>query len=157
MERLDRIFEFKGAGKTIVKIEGNFIRLKRKGALNFLNHGLDGEKTIDINNMTGIQIKKANFFTNGYIQFIFMGSQESKRGVMAAATDENTVMFTKREQKMAEEIKEYIESILVNKSNPQVAASVSGADEILKYKELLDQGVITEEEFRAKKKQLLGI
>ncbi|MCP1324639.1 DUF4429 domain-containing protein [Bacillus sp. S0628] len=157
MERLDRIFEFKGAGKTIVKIEGNFIRLKRKGALNFLNHGLDGEKTIDINNMTGIQIKKANFFTNGYIQFIFMGSQESKRGVMAAATDENTVMFTKREQKMAEEIKEYIESILVNKSKTQVAASVSGADEILKYKELLDQGVITEEEFRAKKKQLLGI
>nr|WP_232487810.1 hypothetical protein [Bacillus thuringiensis] len=84
--------------------------------------------------MTGIQIKKANFFTNGYIQFIFMGSQESKRGVMAAATDENTVMFTKREQKMAEEIKEYIESILVNKSKSQVAASVSGADEILKYK-----------------------
>lgn len=157
MERLDRIFEFKGAGKTIVKIEGNFIRLKRKGALNFLNHGLDGEKTIDINNMTGIQIKKANFFTNGYIQFIFMGSQESKRGVMAAATDENTVMFTKREQKMAEEIKEYIESILVNKSKSQVAASVSGADEILKYKELLDQGVITDEEFQAKKKQLLGI
>lgn len=154
---MDRIFEFKGAGKTIVKIEGNFIRLKRKGALNFLNHGLDGEKTIDINNMTGIQIKEANFFTNGYIQFIFMGSQESKRGVMAAATDENTVMFTKREQKMAEEIKEYIESILVNKSKSQVAASVSGADEILKYKELLDQGIITEEDFQAKKKQLLGI
>ncbi|PEP09865.1 DUF4429 domain-containing protein [Bacillus wiedmannii] len=154
---MDRIFEFKGAGKTIVKIEGNFIRLKRKGALNFLNHGLDGEKTIDINNMTGIQIKKANFFTNGYIQFIFMGSQESKRGVMAAATDENTVMFTKREQKMAEEIKEYIESILVNKSKSQVAVSVSGADEILKYKELLDQGIITEEDFQAKKKQLLGI
>lgn len=154
---MNRIFEFKGAGKTIVKIEGNFIRLKRKGALNFLNHGLDGEKTIDINNMTGIQIKKANFFTNGYIQFIFMGSQESKRGVMAAATDENTVMFTKREQKMAEEIKEYIESILVNKSKSQVAASVSGADEILKYKELLDQGIITEEDFQAKKKQLLGI
>ncbi|MGW6193065.1 SHOCT domain-containing protein [Bacillus cereus] len=157
MERLDRIFEFKGAGKTIVRIEGNFIRLKRRGALNFFNHGLDGEKTIDINNMTGIQIKKANFFTNGYIQFIFMGSQESKRGVMAAAADENTVMFTKREEKMAEEIKEYIESILVNKSKPQVASSVSGADEILKYKELLDQGVITEEEFQAKKKQLLGI
>ncbi|MGX5475990.1 DUF4429 domain-containing protein [Bacillus toyonensis] len=154
---MDRIFEFKGAGKTIVRIEGNFIRLKRKGALNFLNHGLDGEKTIDINNMTGIQIKKANFITNGYIQFIFMGSQESKRGVMAAATDENTVMFTKREQKMAEEIKEYIENILVNKSKPQVAAAISGADEILKYKELLDQGVITEEEFKSKKKQLLGI
>ncbi len=74
------------------------------------------KKTIDINNMTGIQIKKANFFTNGYIQFIFMGSQESKRGVMAAATDEKySYVYKKENKKMAEEIKEYIESILVNK------------------------------------------
>ncbi|PHA45142.1 hypothetical protein COE68_10365, partial [Bacillus toyonensis] len=50
-----------------------------------------------------------------------------------------------------------LDRFLVNKSKPQVAASVSGADEILKYKELLDQGVISEEEFQAKKKQLLGI
>lgn len=33
----------------------------------------------------------------------------------------------------------------------------SGADEILKYKELMDDGIITQEEFEAKKKQLLGL
>lgn len=33
----------------------------------------------------------------------------------------------------------------------------SGADEIKKYKELLDMGAITQEEFDAKKKQLLGL
>lgn len=33
---------------------------------------------------------------------------------------------------------------------------VSSADEILKYKQLLDQGVITEEEFQNKKKELMG-
>lgn len=33
----------------------------------------------------------------------------------------------------------------------------SAADEILKYKSLLDQGVITQEEFEAKKKQLLDL
>ncbi len=31
------------------------------------------------------------------------------------------------------------------------------ADELKKYKELLDMGVITQEEFDAKKKQLLGL
>ena len=35
--------------------------------------------------------------------------------------------------------------------------SVSAADEILKFKQLLDAGIITQEEFDAKKKQLLGI
>lgn len=34
---------------------------------------------------------------------------------------------------------------------------ISAADEILKFKSLLDAGIITEEEFQAKKKQLLGI
>ena len=33
----------------------------------------------------------------------------------------------------------------------------SGADELKKYKELLDGGVISQEEFDAKKKQLLGL
>lgn len=36
-------------------------------------------------------------------------------------------------------------------------SNVSNADEIKKYKDLLDSGVITQEEFDAKKKQLLGL
>lgn len=44
------------------------------------------------------------------------------------------------------------------KSAPVTAqAPVSGADEILKYKQLLDMGAITQEEFDAKKKQILGL
>lgn len=35
--------------------------------------------------------------------------------------------------------------------------TMSGADEIMKYKQLLDNGIITNEEFEAKKKQLLGL
>ena len=38
-----------------------------------------------------------------------------------------------------------------------VINQVSEADELGKYKELLDKGVITQEEFDAKKKQLLGL
>lgn len=37
-----------------------------------------------------------------------------------------------------------------------VVQAQSAADEILKFKALLDQGIITQEEFDAKKKQLLG-
>ena len=39
----------------------------------------------------------------------------------------------------------------------QSAAPVDTVAEIQKYKALLDAGVLTEEEFAAKKKQLLGI
>ena len=40
---------------------------------------------------------------------------------------------------------------------PSLNVERSVADEIKKYKELLDQGIITEEEFRLKKSQLLGL
>lgn len=46
------------------------------------------------------------------------------------------------------------------KAAPQVApqvAPLSDADELMKFKQLLDAGVITQEEFDAKKKQLLGL
>ena len=36
-------------------------------------------------------------------------------------------------------------------------ASISAADELKKFKELLDEGIITQAEFDAKKKELLGL
>lgn len=37
------------------------------------------------------------------------------------------------------------------------AGSLGVADELLKYKHLLDQGVLTEEEYEEKKRELLGL
>jgi len=37
------------------------------------------------------------------------------------------------------------------------APQISGADELIKYKSLLDSGIITPQEFEAKKRQLLGL
>lgn len=39
----------------------------------------------------------------------------------------------------------------------QVVQQASAADELKKFKELLDMGILTQEEFDAKKKQLLGL
>lgn len=44
-----------------------------------------------------------------------------------------------------------------NMEATQIVQQGSAADELKKFKELLDMGVITQEEFDAKKKQLLGL
>ncbi|MGR5979484.1 hypothetical protein ACT7DJ_19925 [Bacillus cereus] len=41
---MNKVYEFKSAGKSTITIDGNFIRIKRKGFVNLMNHGLDGEK-----------------------------------------------------------------------------------------------------------------
>lgn len=57
-----------------------------------------------------------------------------------------------------------ISNLLIQRQNQQTPVAtftqeipLSNADEIKKYKELLDMGVITQDEFDAKKKQLLGL
>jgi len=57
---------------------------------------------------------------------------------------------------------EEINSILISKKNASINSKTetvnqSNADELKKYKELLDQGIISQEEFNAKKSQLLGL
>ena len=42
-------------------------------------------------------------------------------------------------------------------NNQQTVSTASTVDELKKFKELLDMGIITQEEFEAKKKQLLGL
>lgn len=48
---------------------------------------------------------------------------------------------------------------VISNNTPDVSVDtgVSSADEILKFKDLLDKGVITQEEFDFKKKDLLGL
>lgn len=46
---------------------------------------------------------------------------------------------------------------LINQKASDNSAPISAADELKKFKELFDMGIITQEEFDAKKKQLLAI
>lgn len=53
----------------------------------------------------------------------------------------------------------FLKSCKVSQEKPQAAAPAapSAADELLKFKQLLDMGAITEAEYNAKKAQLLGL
>lgn len=49
------------------------------------------------------------------------------------------------------------EELMKEQNNNSVSSTTSLADELKKFKELLDMGAITQEEFDAKKKELLGL
>jgi Short C-terminal domain len=151
---MSAIFEAKGHSGTVV-VHPNKVVLKYR---RFLGSG-KGEKEIRIKSITGIQIKKPGLMS-GFIQFAFSGSSEQKgRSVFDAAKDENTIMIANKSQyEMMLRVKELVEQYqdqAENISTPQAQSST--ADELKKLAELKDLGILTEEEFTAKKKQLLGI
>lgn len=78
------------------------------------------------------------------------------------ATSSGTIKFKCISNK--NEIHKCISQILIERQHQPVTATTikqeipqSNADELKKYKELLDSGVISQEEFDAKKKQILGL
>jgi len=100
--------EVKGINGVLVLGDG-FVEIIRKGAMSFLTQGLKGNKKIAIKQISAIQFKSCGSFTNGYIQFSFVGGQESKRGLFNATQDENTIMFNIKQQPEFEKIKKEIE------------------------------------------------
>lgn len=119
-----------------------------------------GEKTILYSDCVGIQFRKARPMINGgYLQFEIPGTTSHS---LTAYSSENTYTWgIAKENAQMEEVAEYIRSRIAYYKNaknaPVVVASASNADELKKFKELLDLGIISQEEFDAKKKQLLGL
>ena len=122
-------------------------------------------KSVPIDQITAVEVKAPSGLIPGYIQLNLSGS--SAGGYYVGNINENTVMFRGMgEYDHAEELRQYIQSW---KQQSQAAAvrpvqavpvapatpAFSVADELLKFKQLLDMGVITEDEFQKKKNELL--
>jgi hypothetical protein len=129
------------------------------GLANILKGGGNGGKRINISDLTAIQFKEPAGASIGFMQFTFPGSGESKRGVVDAINDENSVPVSPQNLEVARAAVNYIEQRRVELRNTGgvVVQQVSAADEIVKFKNLLDMGVISQEEFDVKKNQILGI
>ncbi len=139
-----------------LEMTDTYIRIKRKGGLSFLTQGLKGDKEILISQITSIQFKPASIWTNGYIQFAFVGGSEAKGGILEAGGDENTVMFRLNQQPQFETFKQELQERM-NNLRAGSSKSHSNLDELEKLASLRDRKIISDEEFEAKKRQLLGL
>lgn len=156
----DAVFQLKGYNGQLYVYEDKLL-IERKGFWGMLTNGLAGSKTIPMSSIQNIQFKKASAFIKGFIQFGILGGVEKQQGLTGAIDDENSIVFLEECNQKAEEIKNYIEKIILSRCNHsssnQNADNFSVADEILKLKQLVDMGILTQDEFNSKKKQLLGI
>lgn len=141
-----------------LEVYSNKVVIRRNGFWARMSQGYDkGDKDIYIDQISGIQVKNAGSITKGYIQFTLVGGVEKTGGLEEAVNDENSVLFKKIDNETVAQIKDKIEALRNQLTAPVMANSISSADEIKKFKELFDAGVITEVEFNLKKKELLGL
>ncbi|MFV1457391.1 DUF4429 domain-containing protein [Bacillus mycoides] len=151
-----KVYEFKGARKTRVELNGTTLRIQRVGFMSSLDYWFNGDVTFDVLDLIGIEIKEPGF-SNGFIHFILPGSYSSIGGsLLLALNDKNAVIFTDDEFGMIQELKKNIDDLrALEDKRKREDARVQVDAEIERQGWLLATGRIPLEEFNEKKKNLL--
>ncbi len=121
-----------------------------------------GEKRIPISSIKAVQWKPAGPLVNGFIQFTVPGGREKRSAfgsqTSSAGKDENSVIFTRKQMPEFEKLRAAVEPALeqgAQATTPQQSGPSIG-DQITQLAALRDQGLLTNEEFAAKKANLLS-
>ena len=114
------------------------------------------EISIPFDSIISVIYKGPSFLNKGTLEFktaqAGYGAINWGFGISTQLNDANTILFNKENDCIAIEIKNFIE-------NSKKGNAVKDVDysQLQKLKELLDSGIITQEEFDIKKKQILGL
>jgi hypothetical protein len=143
----------KGVNGQVELLEDR-VRITRRGFLAFGAHPWAGGKEILLYEITAIKFKRATWTASGFIQFMYPGGQETK-GFHKTVADENAVMFWQRHQDKFIELRDAIDA-----RRRQLRAADTSANDLAVFEKLAalhKSGVLTDDEFAAKKKQILGL
>lgn len=123
------------------------------------HNATDGAKTIYYADVVGVQFKEPGI-TIGYLQLetpgLTMNNAASNFFNENSFTFDTSVITTEKMREIAAYIEDRVQEIKHPKQVVTAPAQFSVADELLKFKQLLDMGAITQEEFDKKKKELLS-
>lgn len=119
------------------------------------------EETYPISKIQSFALKEPRALSPGTITFRTAQAASTGIGlgfgVSAAIGAEQNFFFAKADLEVALQLRDYVSTFDVESAAQPAGTVVSVVDEIRGLKGLLDEGILTQEEFDAKKRQLLGI
>lgn len=160
----EMIYEVDGnMGKILKVYKDRCVISVRAGVKSFVfGSALNGDKEFYYKDITSVQFKNLGM-TTGYIQFEYAGSHSVNNYVNENSFTFSASIGTSKYNQLKNDMPGIYDDIkkrvheAKNAQNATVIAALSPAEELKKFKELLDCGIITQDEFDAKKKQILGL
>lgn len=153
--------EVRGHNGTVI-LDDDFVTISRRGFLARASIG-KGDKRILLSQITAVQFKPAGPVMNGFIQFTVGGGNESRSRfgsqTRSAVQDENSVIFWWAQRAEFEALRETVERAIAERHRPlpsTAPASSSIPEQIGQLAALRDAGILTDDEFAAKKRDLLA-
>jgi len=139
-------------------LSGETVTIQKRGWANALASGMNGDRTIQVSSLTAVQMKPAGMVTLGYILFSYAGSKPFMGGIWEATQDPDAFLFTNDLNGQVAEFKAKVEKKMRDSKQPAPANNSAGTltDELRKLAEFKNQGILSQAEFDAAKKKLLG-
>ena len=160
-ENQDIVYKIDGVrGKHIDVYKDKIVIVTRVTLGSIVAHNAtDGEKTIYYSDCIGIQYKPSGFLI-GYLQLETASNAGNNKKdnfwEENSFTFDSSVISDERMNEVVNYIKSRVDQIKNIGNSANVTNSISVADELLKLKQLLDMGVLSQEEFNAQKQKLLN-
>lgn len=156
---MEPIFQVKSGEGLLLSVYDDFIIIEPIGFLGFTRHGVSGKLTIPYKNITSIQFQPNTFLHEGFIEFYCLGHNTLNQGgdVNDGAYNDTRFYFQKKELNTMLKVNEFIQDKINNKPAVKKESNGGNIQQLRELKALLDDGIITQEEFNKKKKQILGL
>ena len=162
-ENQDLVYKIDGVRGRHIDIYTDKVVITTKVTIGSLltNNATDGEKTIYYSDCIGVQFKQSKFAI-GYLQLETASSNGNNKHSNFFAensfTFDTTVISNERMIEVADYVKSRVDAVKKGGTVPIPTNNnnVSVADELLKLKQLLDMGVLSQEEFDEQKNKLLN-
>ena len=160
-ENQDLVYTIDGVRGRHIDIYKDKVVITIKVTLGSLitHNATDGEKTVYYSDCIGVQFKQSKF-TIGYLQLETASSNGNHKNSNFfeenSFTFDTTVISNEKMIEVADYIKSRVDAVKTGKAATVATNNtVSLADELLKLKQLLDMGVLTQKEFDEQKIKLL--
>lgn len=144
---MNKVYQFKKPQKATITLEDDSITIQKHGHF----QKLKGANRIPFSSISSMQYREAKLSVNGMLRFTITGNS-TLHGLLA---DDNSILFVKKNAAEVEAIRNFIQNKISSKN--EISSSDNVTEEIRKFKALLDDGIISKQEFEEKKKQLLGL
>lgn len=113
-------------------------------------------RTIKMSDVVSVTLKKPVLTAAGCLHIQVLGAKtySSVANVTHYATDINAICFRKTQYEEAIRFKEALEKAIVDSEKADTDINI---DSLRQLKQLLDEGIITQEDYDKKKNQILGL
>ena len=139
------------AGGITIWTDGDVLILKYSVWL----YGFLGSKRVPKSNITSVTWKEPGDWLAGFLELDILGERPPAPHASPNVQNQNRLQYDRADRDKFAALRDWIEAGRTNRSD-QAPASLSVGDEIAKLGKLLEQGLLTEEEFSAQKTKLLG-